>query len=173
MLGMLFPDLPFTVLQGIISVMKKVLFVCTANICRSPMATAIFNTLAAEAKLPYRAESAGVMALEGSPMAPDAIRVLGEIGVPVGGDHRARQVSREMIEGSDLVLAMSPRHIEEMSRFFGALAKSARVLPEYAGIDSARDGIPDPYGLTVSAYRSCARLLFQCIEPVVERLGER
>ena len=61
--------------------MKKVLFVCTANVCRSPMAQAIFNALAEDSGLPFRAESAGTAALEGALMAPNAVAVLEEAGV--------------------------------------------------------------------------------------------
>jgi protein-tyrosine phosphatase len=49
-----------------------VLFVCTANVCRSPMAEAIFDSLASEADLPWKARSAGVAALVGEPIAPRA-----------------------------------------------------------------------------------------------------
>jgi protein-tyrosine phosphatase len=65
--------------------LKKVLFVCTANICRSPMAEAIFNALAEDRGLEFRAESAGVAALRDEPMAPNASAALEEIGVYAGG----------------------------------------------------------------------------------------
>ncbi len=93
--------------------MKKVLFICTANICRSPMAEAIFNALAEDRGLDFRAESAGVAALKGKPIAPNASAALEEIGVYAGG-HSARQVSAEMLEEADLVLTMTPRHVAEL-----------------------------------------------------------
>ena len=68
---------------------KKVLFVCTANVCRSPMAAAIFNALAEDTALSARAESVGVAALSGKPLSPDADTALQELGIS-GGDHRAR-----------------------------------------------------------------------------------
>jgi hypothetical protein len=87
---------------------KKILFVCTAGVCRSPMAAAIFDALAEDRALPFRAESAGVAALEGNPMAPNALVALEEAGI-YPQDHSARQVSAPMLEEADLVLVLSTR----------------------------------------------------------------
>ncbi len=78
--------------------MKKVLFVCTANICRSPMAEAVFDALAEDGDLPFRAESAGTAALKGKTIAPGALAALEEAGI-YPGPHRARQVDEAMVEG--------------------------------------------------------------------------
>lgn len=61
--------------------MRKIIFVCTANMCRSPMAAAMFNALTKQRGLACRAESAGVMALEGKPMAENALAALEEVGI--------------------------------------------------------------------------------------------
>jgi protein-tyrosine phosphatase len=148
--------------------MREVLFVCTANICRSPMAEAIFNTLAGDAGLDWRAQSAGILAVEGYPMAPEAAEVLAEAGIPVE-QHYSRVLTESMLYRANLVLAMTPAHVEEMNSAFGDLPDCVHVLTEYVG--SGREGISDPYGLSMSAYRACARHLFECIEPLIERLG--
>src|SRR5918911_3965055 len=77
--------------------MKTILFVCTANICRSPMAEAIFNALAEERGLAWRAQSAGVAALIDENIAPHARTALEEVGI-YAETHHARQVSEEMLE---------------------------------------------------------------------------
>ena len=64
--------------------MKKVLFVCTANTCRSPRAQAIFDALAEDEGLPFRAESADTEALEGTAMAENAVAALEEAGIYPG-----------------------------------------------------------------------------------------
>src|SRR5919202_3336982 len=107
---------------------KKILFVCTANICRSPMAEAMFNVLAEEKGLDYQAESAGVAALIDEDMAPNARAVLEEVGIYAEG-HRARQVSEEMLKEADLVLTMGPRHSAALHKHFGHLPGRVYALP--------------------------------------------
>jgi protein-tyrosine phosphatase len=148
----------------------KVLFVCTANICRSPMAETIFNALAEDSDLPFRAESAGTAALEGKPMAPNAVAALEEVGI-YPDDHRARQVSGAMIEESELVLAMSPQHAATLYRLHRYPSRTRiYILPQYAIGASAGEGIPDPYGHTMTTYRSSMRQLYDYVQHTVDRL---
>ena len=149
--------------------MKRILFVCTANVCRSPMAQAIFNALAEDKDLPFRAHSAGTAALGGEPMTPNAVAALEEVGIYPEA-HRAQQVSAEMLGEAELVLAMSPRHAATLRRLRENSAHRVSVLPEYAA--GVTEGIPDPYGHTMSAYRSTLRQVYEYVERVVERLGE-
>lgn len=148
---------------------RRVLFVCTANICRSPMAEAIFEALAADRGLDFEAESAGVAAPEGAPMAREAVAALEEVGIHPGHDHRARPVSREMLRRADLVLAMTPRHTAELRRLAPELSEKAHVLPRYAGGPDDAE-VPDPYGYPMSFYRACVRQLYECIHRVVDDL---
>jgi protein-tyrosine phosphatase len=150
---------------------RKVHFVCTANICRSPISETIFNALTKDNELPFRAESAGTAALQGRPMAPNAVAALEEIGI-YPDDHRARQVSEAMIEASELVLAMSPRHAATLYRLHGRPSpKRIYVLPQYAIGASAGESVPDPYGHTMTTYRSSTRQLYDYIQHAVDRLG--
>ena len=147
--------------------MNKILFVCTANVCRSPMAAAIFDAVARDLRLPYRAESAGTAALEGRSMAPNAVAVLEEIGVHPE-PHRARQVSEGMIEEAELVLAMSPQHVAALRQLEGERSCKVHTLLEYA-VDAPGE-IPDPYGYTMFAYRTTVRQLSEYVEVVLDRL---
>ncbi|MCA1738189.1 MAG: hypothetical protein LC740_04960, partial [Actinobacteria bacterium] len=111
---------------------KKVLFVCRANICRSPMAEAILNAQTEDEGLAYRAASAGVAALVGEEMAPNARAALEEVGIYTG-EHRARQANEAMLGEADLlVLAMSPRQVAALRRSFRAPPDRVYTLPEYA-----------------------------------------
>ena len=148
---------------------KNILFVCTANVCRSPMAEAIFNALAEERNLPWRAKSAGVAALEGEDVTPNARAALGEVGI-YPEEHRARQVSEAMLKAADLVLVMSPQHVRALHRTFGNLSDKVYTLPEYAVGTSAEEGIPDPYGHTMTTFRASVRELLDYIEEVVGQL---
>jgi len=134
------------------------------------MAEAIFNALAEDRGLGFRAESAGVAALRDEPMAPNASAALEEIGVYAGG-HSARQVSTKMLEEADLVLAMSPRHVAELRRVFGDSFR-VRTLPEYVSDAPTEEGISDPYGSTIAAYRASVRQIFGYVNPLVNRLAK-
>jgi protein-tyrosine phosphatase len=148
---------------------KKILFVCTANVCRSPMAQAIFNALAEGEGLHFRAEGAGTAALEGEPMAPNTVTALEEAGI-YPGEHRARQVSATMVEEAELVLAMGPRHAAALHRLEGDPALGIHTLSGYAtGV--GEEEVPDPYGLTMIAHRSTLRQLHEYVERVVDRLA--
>ena len=151
---------------------KKVLFVCTANVCRSPMAAAIFNALAEDNGLTAHAESAGVAALVDQPISSNAEAVLQEIGVPSKDHPGARQVSEEMLEEADLVLTMGPRHTATLRRKFEEFAPKVRALPEYAGNDSGHEEIPDPYGGPLIAYRASVQQLLGLIAPIVNRIKQ-
>ena len=149
--------------------MKTVLFVCTANVCRSPMAEAIFNALAEDRRLPYRARSSGLAALENEPMASNARAALEEVGVSVG-HHRARQVNESMLREADLVLALSPRHMAQLRERYGSLSHKVHTLAQYASGAPAEDGISDPYGQAMTAYRASVYQLVGYIDSLVEAL---
>lgn len=127
------------------------------------MAEAVFNDLAEEKGLPFQAASAGVAAREGYDMAPYAREALGEIGVRVG-DHRSRRITKRMLDDADWILAMGPRHEAEIERILGASEKT-RLLAE-----PSREEVPDPYGLTLFAYRASARQLYGYVEKVIGRM---
>jgi len=148
----------------------KVLFVCRANVCRSPMAEAICNALAEDRGLPLRAASAGVAALAGEDMAPSSRVALEEVGIYPRGRHHARQVGEAMLREADLVLAMSPRQVAALRRRYGAPLDRVYALPEYALGAPPEEGIPDPYGHTMTAFRASVRQLLECVDGLVGRL---
>jgi protein-tyrosine-phosphatase len=133
------------------------------------MAEAILNAVAEDRGLPYRAGSAGVAALVDEDMAPNARAALEEVGIYARG-HRGRQVSDSMLGEADLILAMSARQVEALRRRFGNLPGEVYTLPEYALGASPEEGIPDPYGYTMTAFRASVRQLLDCVEGLVGRL---
>ena len=150
----------------------RILFVCTANVCRSPMAEAIFNALVSDAGMPYEARSAGTAALVGDPMTPYAEAVLEEVGI-YPHEHRARQVDAAMLEGADLVLAMTPRHAATLRRASAEASGRIHTLLGYAHDAPEVEGISDPYGQSISVYRASMRRIFECVDRVLPRLRDR
>ena len=76
-----------------------------------------------------------------------------------------------MLKEADLVLVMGPRHVATLNKRFGDLLQGKLyALPEYALGASAAEGIPDPYGHTMTAYRASVRQLLECVEGVIGRL---
>jgi len=94
----------------------QVLFVCTANMCRSPMAAALFRRLSLvggdDAPEDVEVESAGLLA-GGYASPPEVVTVMAELGIDLSG-HRSAQVSPELVAGSDVVVGMARRHAREV-----------------------------------------------------------
>lgn len=101
--------------------MTKILFVCHGNICRSPMAAAIFTEIARKRgkSAEFAMDSAAVSAEElGNPMYPPARRKLREKGVPIL-PHAARRMTATDYEDFDLLIGMEARHLSAMRRITG------------------------------------------------------
>jgi hypothetical protein len=131
---------------------KKVLFVCTANTCRSPMAAALFNAPAEDRSLPFRAESAGTAALEGTPMAENTLAALEEVGNYPGPPPRPAGERGDGRGSRAGARHEHPQHAATLRRLGGDPPRGIHALPEYAtGV--AGEGIADPYGLTMAAHR--------------------
>ncbi|MGH9056524.1 MAG: hypothetical protein ACRDYY_11790 [Acidimicrobiales bacterium] len=90
-----------------------VLFVCTGNRCRSPMAEALLRSHLAERRADLRSSSAG-FAADGLPPPPEVVQVMRDIGLDVAA-HRSRRVRPATLEGFDLVVAMTRQHLAELT----------------------------------------------------------
>jgi protein-tyrosine-phosphatase len=144
-----------------------ILFVCTGNLCRSPMAAAFMNERLRWAGVgDFSASSAGTWASEGAPLPPHTRAVLAERGLEVG-DHRAHNVTEEDMAAVSLVLAMARNHVEVLQLDFPAYADKVHLFSEFVG---RRFDVPDPYGRSLAAYRQTADIIETVLEQGYERI---
>lgn len=159
-----------------------VLVICTANICRSPMAEGLLRRTGPHA----RVSSAGFLR-DGSPPAPDAARAVQELGVDISA-HRSRIVDADMVRRADLVLTMERSHARELvilepearhriftiRSFALALGRRSRLderpladlldelnrnRPAGSLTGAGPDDLPDPYGRRFKHFRTTAEEL--------------
>ena len=134
--------------------MKTVLFVCTGNVCRSPMAEGLFRH-ATRGRADCRAISAGVGALEGQPPSPHAVRALKELGIDIS-QQRSRMLTPDLVEQADYIFGMTHSHVDSVNLLFPQAAEKTFLLREFdETLDEFEKDISDPIGGSYETYAYC------------------
>jgi len=145
-----------------------VLFVCTGNTCRSPMAEQIFNEQAR-----YRsahATSAGLDAKPGSPINPQAADALTNLGYSPK-DHSSTLVSTETVEEADVILTFTQDQKNELGQRFPAAVEKLFTISEYANRETGTSvDVSDPYGKSAEVYRETAETIDSLVGLIVSSL---
>jgi protein-tyrosine-phosphatase len=168
----------------------NLLFVCSGNTCRSPLAVAAWQTFAPVELQGIHATSAGLAAVDGVPATPHAVDAARNWGYDLG-IHRARRLTPEDLQEADLVLCMTPDHVEfcqcltadpgrvQLLATYKSPARERQErswfepLIEEAGLAiEDDDSILDPFGGSAEAYEACATQIRRCVVGLAQALCE-
>jgi tRNA threonylcarbamoyl adenosine modification protein (Sua5/YciO/YrdC/YwlC family) len=148
------------------------LFVCTGNTCRSPMATLLMQQRLAD-RLGVGLEeledrgllvmSAGIAAMSGGRASPEAVHIMADRGLDLNR-HESQPLSDRLVRFADLILTMTRGHREAILAQWPSTAPRTQVLGGTAG------DVVDPMGGTIEAYRRCAEQLDEFLKPWLDRL---
>ncbi len=143
---------------------RRFLFVCTGNLCRSPMASSLFAARARVRGRKVEVASAGVAACVGKPPPEPVISLMDTRGLDVSG-HRARQLSIELASPCDLILVMEVAQQRFIENYWHDLKGRVRRLGEWRDED-----VLDPFGQSDEAYATCLSRIEACLDDWQARL---
>ena len=134
--------------------MKTVLFICTGNICRSPMAEGIFRHVV-QGHGNYRVLSAGLGAMHGQAPSEHAVQATKELGIDISGQ-RSRMLTAEMVQQADYIFGMTHSHVDTVMVLYPQAAEKTFLLREFDDtLDTFEKDISDPIGGSYEVYLNC------------------
>ena len=150
--------------------MKTILFVCTGNVCRSPMAEGIFRQ-AVRGRGDFRVCSAGLGAPEGQPPSPFAAQAVKELGIDISAG-RSQTLTPELVHQADYIFGMTHSHVETVALLYPRAAEKTFLLREFdETLDQFEKDISDPIGGSYGVYLNCRDQIEQGIASLLRFIG--
>jgi RpiB/LacA/LacB family sugar-phosphate isomerase len=134
--------------------MKTILFLCTGNVCRSPMAEGLFRH-AVKGRGAFRVLSAGIGAVDGQPPTHHSVQAMRDIGIDISGQ-RSRMLTAELVRSADLILGMTHSHTDTVALLYPKAAEKTFLLREFdETLEAYEKDISDPIGSPFYTYVEC------------------
>ena len=146
---------------------KKVLFVCTANVCRSPMAERLFARAVDEANLSKKIHSysAGLSAMDGDNASQNSIDACEELGIDLT-DHRSTGLSRTSLQEASAIFCMTESHRALINMYF-ELPEGYPIFLMREFVEDESKELPDPYGQNIDVYRQCRERMLEAMPSLI------
>src|ERR1041385_8140037 len=151
--------------------MKTILFVCTGNVCRSPMAEGLFRH-AVKGRPDFCVLSAGVGAIDGQPPSVYAVQALRELGIDIS-QQRSRMLTAEVVNQADYIFGMTHGHVDAINLLYPQAAEKTFLLREFdETLDVFEKDISDPIGGSYEIYLDCRDQIEQGIASILKFIDQ-
>ncbi len=147
----------------------NILFVCTGNTCRSPLAEVIARRAVEERRWTYvRIDSAGTAAIWDAPASDGSLAAAKQIGLDLSG-HRSQPISGRLVSDADLILGMTPNHVHTVEAMGGD--GKAYLISEFIDGSEAGEPIRDPIGGPPEQYEEARDRIIRSVDALLDRLA--
>lgn len=142
--------------------MDHIIFICTGNTCRSPMAEGLFRAHGGEQETGLAAASAGLFTQDGLPASDNAVTAAKELGADISA-HRSRVLTHDMAQSARYLVCMTGAHYDRVCELFPDCADKVFTLTQ-------RD-VSDPFGGDLDTYRRATAEIDEGVRSIIGRLG--
>lgn len=146
----------------------SLLFICTGNICRSPMAEGLARAYGQQRQIPMKVASGSTLGLHDRPAHKNAIKVMAELDMDIR-EHTAQPVTDALVDDADYILVMEIQHAAKLRERFPNADSKIMLLGTFGGMVE----IADPLGGWKRRFRASRDEIRACVETFIDRLPQR